>query len=126
MEAVEAELESSEDEDLGGVTPPPSKRSRFEGSSTTLISRKFSGSSIPMSSKGKMQNKMISNGDTDSSENGEVVLEHSNGVSTEENSEKLAALKERNRNKIAKKKLSKFDEEMIRLIGQHLDKLGLQ
>lgn len=127
MEAVEAELESSEDEDFGGVTPPPNKRSRFEGSSTlTSSSRKFSGSSTSMSNKGNMQNKMISNGDPDSSENGDVILEHPNGVSAEEHSERVAALKERNRDKIAKKKMNKFEEEMIRLIGQHLDKLGLQ
>ena len=125
MEAVEAELESSEDEDFGGVAPPPNKRSRFEGS-TSLISPsrlRFQ----PKHHKGGNSSKMRSNGESESSENGEVILEHPNGVSSNDTTaEKFAALKERNREKIARKKLNKFDEEVVRLIGQHLEKLGLQ
>lgn len=123
MEAVEAELESSEEEDFGGVAPPPNKRSRFEGSSSSLTSpRKPSLRFQAKSRKVQVSGKMRSNGDSESSENGEVILEHQNGVSS---NGKLAALKERNREKIAKKKLTKFDEEVVRLIGQHLEKLGL-
>ena len=124
MEAVEAELESSEDEDFGGVAPPPNKRSRFEGS-TSLISP----SRLRFQSKhrkGGNSSKMRSNGESESSENGEIILEHKNGVSSNDTPEKFAALKERNREKIARKRLNKFDEEVVRLIGQHLEKLGLQ
>lgn len=126
MEAVEAELESSEDEDFGGVVaPPPNKRSRFEGSSSLI-----SSSRLHFQSKVKKRgnsSKMRSNGESESSENGEVILGHQNGVSSNGTSiEKLAALKEKNREKIARKKLTKFDEEVVRLIGQHLEKLGLK
>lgn len=120
MEAVEAELESSEEEDFGGVTPPPSKRSRFEGSTVSSQrkqSNRFQHREITFSKK------MRSNGDSESSENGEIILEHQNGVSN--STGKLAALKEKNRDKIAQKRLNKFDEEVVRLIGQHLEKLGL-
>ena len=50
-------------------------------------------------------------------------VSHNNGIC---GAEKVAALKERNREKMAMKKFSKFDEEVVRLIGQHLDKLGLK
>ena len=123
MEAVDDELESSEDEDFGGVEPPPPKRSRFDGS-TSLISP----SRLRFQKKGKKRgnsSKMRSNGESE--ENGETVLGHQNGVlNSNGTTEKLAALKEKNREKIVQKKLSKFDEEVVRLIGQHLEKLGLQ
>jgi len=128
LEAVEAELESSEEEDFGGVAPPPNKRSRFEGSSSSsLSSHKSSLRFQAKSKKVQISGKMRSNGDSESSENGEVILEHQNGVSSNgvSSNGKLAAIKERNREKIAKKKLNKFDEEVVRLIGQHLEKLGL-
>eukprot|EP00111_Clytia_hemisphaerica_P018391 TCONS_00054380-protein len=68
---------------------------------------------------------MRSNGESESSENGEAILEHKNGVSSNDTPEKFAALKERNREKITRKRLNKFDEEVVRVIGQHLEKLGL-
>ena len=117
MEAVEDALESSDEEGIGGLSPPPNKRSRVEGSS--LTSHNFSGHFLSVN-KHRMQNKMRSNGDSESSGNGDVLLEHQNGATD------TVELKEKNREKIAKKKLNKFDEEMVRLIGQHLDKLGMQ
>lgn len=86
-----------------------------------------------MSQKGKMQTKLSHNGDSESSENGEILCEVSqNGVQGQnsphniDSHDKVTALKEKNREKIAMKKFSKFDEEVVRLIGQHLDKLGLK
>ena len=55
-----------------------------------------------------------------------ITEEPKKGVSANDTPEKFAALKERNREKIARKRLNKFDEEVVRLIGQHLEKLGLQ
>ena len=85
-----------------------------------------------MNQKGKMHTKQRNNGDSESSENGELLCEISlNGgpaaSSTAMSSDKVvAAIKERNREKITRKKFNKFDEEVVRLIGQHLDKLGLK
>lgn len=128
LEAVEAELESSEEEETGGVSPPPNKRSRFEGSAHSSLSssKSPSGHSFLMSQKKKMQTRAKTNPDTATNENGDVLCEvNGNGAESSSTSGKVAALKERNREKIAMKKLSKLDEEVVRLIGQHLDKLGL-
>ena len=76
-----------------------------------------------------MQTRSRTSPDTEyNDENGSILCEVSqNGVSAgSPTGDKVAALKERNRDKIATKKLTKFDEEIVRLIGQHLDKLGLK
>ena len=71
---------------------------------------------------------MAGNGDSsESSENGELVCDVSNGeCSASLGEDKIAALKEKNREKLALKKLSVFDEELLRLVGQHLGKLGFR
>ena len=71
---------------------------------------------------------MAGNGDSsESSENGELVCDVSNGeCSASLGEDKIAALKEKNRERLALKKLSSFDEELLRLIGQHLGKLGFR
>lgn len=70
-----------------------------------------------------MQTKMPE--DSESSENGDVAVEVGQSLHGAD-VDKLGALKERNKENIAMKKFSKFDEEVVRLIGQHLDKLGLK
>lgn len=69
---------------------------------------------------------MAGNGDSsESSENGELVCDVSNGeCSASLGEDKIAALKEKNREKLALKKLRSFDEELLRLVGQYLGKLG--
>ncbi|XP_065681766.1 WD repeat-containing protein 26 isoform X1 [Hydra vulgaris] len=60
---------------------------------------------------------------TDSNDNGEIICELvQNGV-TDFNTDKLVALKESNFH-IKRKALSRHDEEIIRIIGQHLKHLG--
>ena len=120
---MEAALESSEEEENGRVSPPP-KRPRREGS--RLSPKSVSLPPKQMNQKGKMQTKIAHNGDSESSENGDVLCEVSQNGIQMGGVDKVAALKERNREKIAMKKFSKFDEEVVRLIGQHLDKLGLK
>ena len=64
----------------------------------------------------------------DSSENGDVVCEYAtpNGAVASGSKDRVAALKEKNRERLALKKLTGFDEEVVRVVGQHLNKLGLR
>ena len=127
LQAAEAALESSEDEEYGARSPPPTKKARLEGLSPKSSSR-ASSSSHSKSSSRRMHRKMAGNGDSsESSENGELVCDVSNGeCSASLGEDKIAALKEKNREKLALKKLSVFDEELLRLVGQHLGKLGFR
>ena len=134
VQAVKAALESSSEEEFGGESPPPNKRRRFEGSTCSSLASPISRSFL-LNQKGKMHTKRKPIGDSDLSDNGECMSQisqngnHGGGVvvTSSSNGRKVAAIKERNRdNFYAVKKFTKFDEEIVRLIGQHLSKLGLR
>ena len=112
--ASEVALESSREEDLGGHSPPPTKRPRFD----IKISQE---SNSFLNWKLKMKNQTNS----DLNENGELICELvQNGV-TDLSTDKFAALKEKNCH-YKRKALSRHDEEIIRIIGQHLKHLGFK
>ena len=121
MQAAEAALESS-DENNGGESPPPEKKARLAASlesvSTDLIS--FSSSKVKDSSvmHGEVRNIQSGGDKENSTTNGELsrskLIANGGGDVDEEASASL------------KQKLSRFDGEVIRLIGQHLQDMGLQ
>ena len=121
MQAAEAALESS-DENNGGESPPPEKKARLAASlesvSTDLVS--FSTSKRKDSSvmHGEVRNSQSGGEKENSTTNGELscseLITNGGGDVDEETSVRL------------KQKLSRFDGEVIRLIGQHLQDLGLQ
>jgi len=120
LQAAEAALESS-DENNGGESPPPEKKARLAASlesvSTDLIS--FSSSKVKDSSvmHGEVRNIQSGGDKENSTTNGELsrskLIANGGGDVDEEASASL------------KQKLSRFDGEVIRLIGQHLQDMGL-
>ena len=119
LQAAEAALESS-DEDNGGESPPPQKKARLTESvtsdlfalpasktkETTVMHDEVrvtqAGGEKEQATNGDLPfGKLIANGGGD-----EVAVEGSSVV--------------------LKRKLSRFDGEVIRLIGQHLQNMGLQ
>ncbi len=122
MQAAEAALESSAEED-GGESPPPQKKSRLESVSkaSDLVS-----SSSSSSTQGSVMHDEIHLSQSDGEK---ATLTNTNGAIS--NNKLIAngggddSLGD-NASTILKKKLSKFDEEVVRLIGQHLHSLGLQ
>ena len=121
MQAAEAALESSEEEN-GGESPPPHKKAGLASVSKTsaLLSR-----ASTLVSEGSVMHDEVrvtqSGGDngTVSNTNGELSYNKliGNGGGDETLEEASAVLK---------RKLSRFDEDVVRLIGQHLQSLGLQ
>ena len=121
MQAAEAALESS-DENNGGESPPPEKKARLAASleSVSTDLRNFSTSKIKDSSvmHGEVRNTQSGGEKENSTTNGELscskLIANGGGDVDEETSVSL------------KRKLSRFDGEVIRLIGQHLQDMGFQ
>lgn len=121
MQAAEAALESS-DENNGGESPPPEKKARLAASresvSTDLLS--FSTSKTKDSSvmHGEVRTTQSGGEKGHNSTNGEFssskIIANGGGDIKEDTSAGL------------KQKLSRFDGEVIRLIGQHLQDMGLE
>lgn len=122
MQAAEAALESS-DEDNGGESPPPHKKARRE--SSVSCSNLLSVSTSKATESSVMHDEIRvtqSTGEKERNSNGELACgskQIANGGGDEETLTRDTSV-------VLKHKLSRFDEEVIRLIGQHLQNMGLQ
>ena len=121
MQAAEAALESS-DENNGGESPPPEKKARLAASSESVSSDLVNFSTFKFKESSVMHGEVRttqSGGDKEhSNTNGELscskLIANGGGDVDQATSVEL------------KHKLSRFDGEVIRLIGQHLQDMGLQ
>ena len=122
LQAAEAALESSE-EDNGGESPPPHKKARRESSVSCSNLLSLSTSKATESSVMHDEIRVTqSAGEKERNSNGELACgskQIANGGGDEETLT-------RDTSGVLKHKLSRFDEEVIRLIGQHLQNMGLQ